>query len=114
MPSSVVLCYNLTAFAILTSGYVHCHAGCNAMYSSIFDSNSPHSTNPEPIRGFVVAAIEHSDGSACIARCLNADGSLGWIRSLDPVAYAAGTEMKSFEERRGQNKIRQAIVVNVY
>ena len=61
-----------------------------------------------------MAAIEHSDGSACIARCLNADGSLGWIRSLDPVAYAAGTEMKSFEERRGQNEIRQAIVVNVY
>ena len=61
-----------------------------------------------------MAAIEHSDGSACIARCLNADGSLGWVRSLDPVAYAAGTEMKSFEERRGQNEIRQAIVVNVY
>ena len=45
------------------------------------------------------------DGS--IARCLNPDGTLGWIRSLNPVAYAAGTEMQSFEERRGQNEIRQ-------
>ena len=108
MGSLRILCCIRVTFIVL-------QAAMHAMYSSIFDSHSPPlKQTPELIRGYVVAAIEHSDGSACIARCLNADGSLGWVRSLDPVAYAAGTEMKSFEERRGQNEIRQAIAVNVY